>query len=150
MATATHPRLLARGTAPHADPSAGRVLAFSRDPDLLAAIEADVVRKGMTVQLARSVSDLVAALVEDPPPRPQILIADFESLSPGELLHLHVIREHGWFGSVIALGRVPLSLRSSLGIDHVLAGAARERLRAILTLAASPTVLTLKIPKLVG
>jgi hypothetical protein len=86
------------------------------------------------VQIGFSVAQVVSALVEDPPPRPQILVADFDDMSAGELMHLHVLREQGWFGRIIALGGVPPALRSSLAIERVLAvPRARHALRDAIT-----------------
>ena len=75
---------------------------------------------GYTIQLSRSTNTLIAALANDPPPRPQVLVIDLDPLTPIELFELHRLRECGWFGSIIALGDVPKSLRQSLGIETVL------------------------------
>jgi hypothetical protein len=56
----------------------------------------------LTLQLARSVKQVVSALVEDPPSRAAILIADFDAIAPGDVMELHTIRERGWFGAGIA------------------------------------------------
>lgn len=72
------------------------------------------------VQIGRGVVDVVAALVEDPPPRPQIFVVDIDAIAAADLFHLHVIREQGWCGTIIAIGTVPLALRRSLNIDRVL------------------------------
>jgi hypothetical protein len=83
-------------------------------------VEGELERDGSMVQTARTLPHLMRALVEDPPPRPNILVVDVDALSPAELMELHSIRERGWFGTVIGLGRVPPALRISLGVDHVL------------------------------
>jgi hypothetical protein len=101
-------------------PTSNRVLIFTTDEALSAWIEAELDGLDLTRQLARSVRDAVAALIEDPPPRPQIMVADFDSMSAADVLHLHAIRDGGWFGSMIAIGSVGADLRSSLNIDHVL------------------------------
>jgi hypothetical protein len=74
----------------------------------------------LSIQIARTVREVVAALVEDPPPRAQILIVDLDALGPADVLHLHSIREGGWFGTIIAIGSVSEALRISLNIDRVL------------------------------
>src|ERR1044071_7104239 len=108
-----------------------RVLVYA--PTRAAALEAELRDKTVLVQLGFSVAQVVSALVEDPPPRPQILIADFDDITPLELMRLHVLREQGWFGRIIALGTVPNALRLSLAIEHVLgAPYARDSLRAVI------------------
>ena len=72
------------------------------------------------IQVAQNVSELVAAVVEDSRTRPQIVVVDLDSLSAGELFHLHEIRERGWCGVIVALGQVPPSLRASLQITSVI------------------------------
>lgn len=97
-----------------------RAIAYTRDPELQAWIEEELALLRVTLQVSRSVKDLVAALVEDPPPRPQLLFADFDAMTPAEILHLHTIREQGWFGSVFALGKTTLALCSSMRIERIL------------------------------
>jgi hypothetical protein len=97
-----------------------RALCYLPDAFQHALVEDELGLLRISVQSARSVEQLVSALVEDPPPRPQILFADVASMSPAELLHLHAIREEGWFGRVFAIGDVSLLLRSSLRIEYVL------------------------------
>ena len=143
-----HPRLHSR-TVQEEPVSPGevvRVLVFA--PRRAAAIEAELADKTVMVQIGFSVAQVVSALIEDPPPRPQILIADFDDMGAGEILHLHVLREQGWFGRIIALGDLPSALRSSLGIDRVVtAPFKREVLREVLRNAgfAGPTT---KLPVL--
>jgi hypothetical protein len=111
-----------------------RVLVYAPAATRLAWIEAELAQKAVIVQIAFSVEHVVSALVEDPPPRPQILVADFDDMEPGELMHLHVLREQGWFGRIIALGDLPSSLRSSLSIERVLgAPLVRDALRDVVT-----------------
>lgn len=102
------------------------------------------------VQIGRGVTDVVAALVEDPPPRPQIFIVDIDLIAPADLFYLHTIREQGWCGTIIAIGSAPLALRRSLNIDRVLpqkyyAGALRQ---AISNIRFDQQ--TLQIPTIVG
>lgn len=96
-----------------------RALLFSRLPERSRWMESEVVRTGLVVSTARNVAQLVELLVgetTDPRPRPTLAIIDLDALSAGELFHLHRIRELGWGGTLVALGKVPMSLRSSLGI----------------------------------
>ncbi|NVB85704.1 MAG: hypothetical protein HOV81_45490 [Kofleriaceae bacterium] len=97
-----------------------RAIAYAPDPEHQAWVEEELARLRITLQVSRSVKDLVAALVEDPPPRPQLLFADFSAMTPAEILHLHSIREQGWFGSVFALGEAPLALCQSMRIERIL------------------------------
>ena len=97
-----------------------RVLVYAPDPERLAWIESALQGCPVVLQVSRSVGELVAALTEDPPPRPQTLIADFAAMTAGELMHLHAIREQGWFGQIVALGRIATPLRESLTIEQVL------------------------------
>jgi hypothetical protein len=97
-----------------------RVLVYAPTETRAAWIETELAVESVMIQIGHSVEHVVSALVEDPPPRPQVLIADFDDLEPGELMHLHVLREQGWFGRIIALGDVPATLRSSLSIETVL------------------------------
>ena len=111
-----------------------RVLVYAPSQARATWIESELADKTVMLQIGFSVSQVVSALVEDPPPRPQILIADFDALNAGEIMHLHVLREQGWFGRIIALGEVPLALISSLGVECVLVPPfARDSLRNVIT-----------------
>ncbi len=83
-------------------------------------IEKELGRANAVMQIGRHVEHVVSALIEDPPPRPQVLVVDFDAIKPIELLQLHSVREHGWCGRIIGLGVVPPALRASLGIERVL------------------------------
>jgi hypothetical protein len=116
-------RIRARGT-PNEMPAPDdklRTLIFAREPTRAGWIEGELLHAQVTIQVARRVRTVVAALTKDPPPRPELLIVDFDAISPGELFELHAIRHDGWLGRLIGLGRVPADLRASLGIDEVLA-----------------------------
>jgi hypothetical protein len=116
---APHPNIKTRQP-----PSGGDVLRaviYAPEPTRAKWIDNELAEEKFTLQVARTVEQVVSALVEDPPPRPQLLIADFDAVSPAELLHLHAIRDQGWFGTVIALGNVPMATRKSLNIDRVIA-----------------------------
>lgn len=128
-----HPRLHSRTIReePVAPGEVVRVLVYA--PRRAAQLETELADRSVLVQIGFSVEQVIAALTEDPPPRPQILIADFDDIKPVEILHLHVLREQGWFGRIIALGDLPDSLRSSLAIDRVVdAPFAREALRDVI------------------
>jgi hypothetical protein len=113
-----HPNIRGRQGPPPGD--VARALIYAPDPTRAAWIDEELAKEAISVQVTRTVEQVVAALIDDPPPRPQFLIADFDAMSPTDLLQLHTIREQGWFGTVIALGTVPMALRKSLNIDRVL------------------------------
>jgi hypothetical protein len=124
-----HPHTLAagrnaRGTGGEARPQATglgvRAMILSPATERERWIESELSRARAMVQIGYSVRQIIMALCEDPPPRPQILVMDLDTLSPGELIQLHEIRERGWFGTVVALGQVPPALRKSLQIERVL------------------------------
>jgi len=122
MATPVHPRVqtrVSRDTRAGAGPQL-RILVYTPSESRASWVEAELAVDTVMVQIGHSVEHVVSALVEDPPPRPQVLVADFDALEPGELMHLHVLREQGWFGRIVALGDVPATLRSSLSIEHVI------------------------------
>lgn len=108
----------AGGTVPQRDM---RAIIYSPIAARQAWMETELARGGTLLQIGRSIEHLVAALVEDPAPRPQLLVIDVDALSGLDLLRLHAIRERGWFGTIIAVGDVPPDLRKSLGIDGVVA-----------------------------
>jgi hypothetical protein len=100
--------------------SALRALIFAPERTRAGWIEGELSRAPVTIQVARRVRTVVAALIKDPPPRPEILIVDFDAVSPAELIELHAIRDAGWLGRLIGLGRVPADLRGSLAVEAVL------------------------------
>jgi hypothetical protein len=120
MRPTAHPRLFnTRGM--HEEPGEQiRVLVYAPESSRAPWIEAELSHKSVLVQLGHSVGQVVSALVEDPPPRPQILVADFDHIAPGDLLYLHVLREQGWFGRIIAIGDLPRELCTSLAVECVL------------------------------
>lgn len=97
-----------------------RVLVYARQAPRASWVETELQHRVVMVQLGFSVAQVVSALTEDPPPRPQILVADFDDMDAGELFHLQVLREQGWFGRIIALGDVPETLCQSLSIERVI------------------------------
>jgi hypothetical protein len=112
-----HPHLFTRAASSRQESL--RAVVYVQAPELLANVEKALELTNIIVQNARSIDELVAALIEDPPPRPQLLISDFDSLTAAEVMQLHTLRSRGWFGRIFALGRCPLALRSSLGVDRV-------------------------------
>jgi hypothetical protein len=96
-----------------------RTMVYAPEATRAAWIERELTHPSVTIQVGRRVRTIVTALLLDPPPRPQVLIIDFDAVSSAELLELHEIRSEGWFGRLIGLGHVPPELRTSLGIDHV-------------------------------
>ena len=110
------------------------MLVYAPSPSRATWVETELEHKEVMVQIGFSIEHVVSALVEDPPPRPQILVADFDDMNPGEVMHLHVLREQGWFGRIIALGSLPPALRTSLGIECVIdAPFVRDSLRDAIT-----------------
>lgn len=83
-------------------------------------VERELHGEEIVIQIGRGVADVISALTDDPPPRPQILVVDFDAIHPGEILELHAVRERGWTGMIFALGNVPPDLRRSLRIEEVL------------------------------
>ena len=134
MSGPVHPRLQSRGAERVADGELVRVLVYAPSAARASWIETELADRSVMMQIGYSVEHVVSALVEDPPPRPQILIADFDEIAPLDVMRLHVLREQGWFGRIIALGSVPSALRLSLEIEYVLpAPLARESLRDVIT-----------------
>jgi hypothetical protein len=84
-------------------------------------MESELVRASTSWVVARSIAAVVEMLTGAEGTRPQTLIIDLDALTAGELFHLHRIRERGWGGRLIALGKIPMSLRASLGIDRSIA-----------------------------
>ena len=151
MGMPPHPRIRARGT-PLEIPIGELTRALCYVPDVFHQtwIEAELALLRISVQTARSVDQLVSALVEDPPPRPQILFADLESMNPAELLHLHAIREQGWFGTVFAIGDASLSLRSSLRVERVIQPPLSRSLLRSALLGTSHAQMTTPIRRISG
>jgi hypothetical protein len=146
VGTNVHPRLQTR-TAGLVDQALVRVLVYARRAPRASWVEAELQHRAVMVQLGFSVAQVVSALVEDPPPRPQILVADFDDMDPGELLYLQVLREQGWFGRIIALGDVPSTLCESLSIERVIGKPfPRDALREVISDPGSGPQCTTKMP----
>jgi len=146
MAFNAHPRLQTRNGG-LTEKAMVRVLVYARRPPAATWVESELQHRVVMVQLGFSVAQVVSALVEDPPPRPQILVADFDDMDAGELLHLQLLREQGWFGRIIALGDVPSTVCESLGIERVLCVPfARDSLRDAISETGAAPQLTTKMP----
>jgi hypothetical protein len=124
MPVTVHPRLFStRGLLEEQSTPPGeqiRVLVYTPGSGHAPWIESELAHKTVLVQIGYSVGQVVSALTEDPPPRPQILVVDLDQVPPGDVLHLHVAREQGWFGRIIAIGAMPVELRVSLVVDCVI------------------------------
>lgn len=140
-----HPRL--RRTRDHVRPEpALRVLAFAPGSEVEDWIVSEISRLDAFVQIERNVENVIAALIEDPPPRPAILVVDFDEMDPGEMLQLHALRERGWCGVIIGVGMIPIPLRSSLGIERVVSLPAADGDLASAIEAVGFTSQTVRIP----
>ena len=128
MVATEPPRGRARGTNEELGGDRMRALIFAPDRTRATWIEGELARAPVTIQLARRVRTVVAALIKDPPPRPQLLIVDFDAVSPAELFDLHAVRHEGWEGRLIGVGDVPLELCNSLDIDQVIPTLVRDSL----------------------
>jgi hypothetical protein len=140
----SHPNV--RGRAPSPTGDVIRVMVFAPDPTIERWIEGELTSRGMTWQVGRTVEHVVAGLVEDPPPRAQVLVADFDAMSALDVLRLHSIREDGWFGILIGLGEVTRELRTSLRVEHVLRPPHVQGALADVIGNAKLTLATTKIP----
>ncbi|MBA3453040.1 MAG: hypothetical protein H0T42_08105 [Deltaproteobacteria bacterium] len=83
-------------------------------------VQSELGRGNALIQFGGRIEHVVAALVEAPSPRPQVLVVDFDAIAVVDILQLHAVRDHGWCGRIIGLGVVPNALRRSLGIERVL------------------------------
>jgi len=123
-----HPRVVfAKGT--RVVKNAVRAVVYSPNEARAEWVERELAHEELMIQICRGVREIIAALVDDPAPRPQILVVDFDALDPGAILELHSIRERGWTGTVFALGKVPVGIRKSLHIEQVLATLVDNTLR---------------------
>lgn len=122
-----------------------RALVFA--PEHETWIKSELAGTRLELDIAVSIKQVVRLLTEEPPPRPQLLIVDFNSMNAAELLHLHSIREEGWFGAIVALGRIPASLRKSLNVERTV-DIGPYKLRPIASLAGQHVQHTMRMPKL--
>jgi hypothetical protein len=144
---AGHPNV--RSRTPRSADLTVRVLALCSELTL-PWVEGELYGEEITLQIARSVAQAVSALIEDPPPRATILVCDFDAISAAETMHLHQIRERGWFGAILGLGQVAAALRTSLAITHVLAPPFRKNSLRNAISRAGIGLATTKIPTIGG
>ena len=109
-------------------------------------VKSELAGTQIDLAVAQSVRQLVRVLTEEAP-RPQLLVIDLNSVTAAELLHLHSIRDQGWFGAIVALGRVPASLRKSLSIERTV-DVGPYKLRPIAALAGQHVQHTMRMPKI--
>lgn len=140
-----HPRVHMRDAPRRGLPSL-RVLAYAPGSEREDWIVSEISRVDALTQVARSLDNVIAALVEDPPPCPAVLVVDFDRMDAGEMLQLHTIRERGWCGVIIGLGAIPIPLRCSLGIECVIGLPAEEGAVALAIETAGFTSQTVRIP----
>jgi hypothetical protein len=117
-------------------------------PDHETWVRSELAGTQIELEVAQSVRQLVRVLTEEAP-RPQLLVIDLNSVTAAELLHLHSIRDQGWFGAIVALGRVPASLRKSLSIERTV-DVGPYKLRPIAALAGQHVTHTMRMPKISG
>ena len=108
-----------------------RCLVYSPDRSLEPWIDSELDGETLIVQAALSARQVVRALVDDPPPRAQLLITEFASMSALDALLLHQLRERGWFGAIIAIGGLSADLKKSLRIELVVRSRVRGALRSV-------------------
>jgi hypothetical protein len=106
---------------------------YAPEADRADWIERELRHEDIMIQIGRGITDVIASLVDDPAPRPQILVIDFDAMHPGEVLELHSIRERGWTGTIFAIGKVPVGIRKSLRIEQVLGVLVDSSLRIAVT-----------------
>ncbi len=116
-----HPRLRTRGTPRHAvrEDERVRVLMYGPEAARERWIE-DLDGGAASIQIGHTVAGVICALIDDPPPRPQVLVIDLDHLTPAEVMELHQIRDQGWCGTLVTAGPVSKSLLVSLRIEFVL------------------------------
>jgi hypothetical protein len=100
--------------------SINRLLVMAPRAGDRAWIDDELVGQPLTKRYVPGVREVVQALVDDPPPRPQILVVDIDAAAAADVLYLHALRDRGWFGSIIGLGTVSADLQSSLVIERVI------------------------------
>jgi hypothetical protein len=106
-----------------------RVLVYCPDRNLEQWIDSELETEPVIIQVSITIREVVRALIVDPPPRAQLLVADFACMTAIDALDLHQLRERGWFGAIIGVGEVSTDLRKSLRIDRVVRPRVRSALR---------------------
>jgi hypothetical protein len=95
-------------------PTVRSVLIYSPEAYLRQWMEVELVETGATVQVAKSMDGVLAALIYDPPPRPQVLVIDVDCTRAAELARLEGVYAGGWRGRVIGIGDMEIEMR----LDH--------------------------------
>ena len=132
MRSNPHPRVVfAKGTC--SIKKAVRALVYVPTASRAAWVEGELAREEIQFQHTNKLVDVIAALSDTDGPRPQILVVDFDSLHPAEILELHSIRDRGWTGTLFALGKVNTALRKSLRIEQVLVRLVDNALRGAIS-----------------
>lgn len=122
------------------------MLVFAPESDVEDWMVSEISRLDSFVQIERNVENVIAALTEDPPPRPAIVVIDFDKMDAGAMFQLHALRERGWCGVIIGVGMIPIPLRSSLGIERVVTTPANDGDLADAIEAVGFTSQTVRIP----
>jgi len=88
------------------------VLIYSPEAYIQQWMEHDLLETGLPIQCAKRFDGVLAALVTDPPPRPQVLVIDIDAPKLAEIARLVDVRCAGWRGKIIGVGerRVDLLL----------------------------------------
>lgn len=88
------------------------VLIYSPEAYIQQWMEHELLETGLPIQVAKRIDGVLAALVTDPPPRPQVLIIDVDGPRLNEIARLVDVRCAGWRGKIIGIGerRVDLLL----------------------------------------
>ena len=80
----------------------------------------ELVDEPLEIESVQSATLLVARLTEEPAPFPRIAVADFDSMTADETSLVEAIRQRGWDGTMIALGRPEVETRRALHISAVI------------------------------
>ena len=97
------------------------VVVYAPNPPVGRLIAAEL-RSAASIRIARSVSQLVAELVDDPAP-PRVLVIDLDAIDTLQLVELHWLRHLGWLGAIVGVGTVSGSLAQSLRLDRTVPAA---------------------------
>ncbi len=90
------------------------VVIYSPEAYIQQWMEQELVETGVSIQIAKRVEGVLAALITDPPPRPQVLVVDVDATKLAQLSRLVDIRCAGWRGRIIGIG----DRRVDLLLDH--------------------------------
>lgn len=117
-----HPNIIAR-------PFCDSVLIYSADAYIRQWMERELAETGVGIQVANKLDHVLAALIDDPPPRPQTLVIDIDTTRRIELARLAPAVAGTWRGRLIGIGERFVDLP----LDHQIAPPYRTGdLRAVL------------------